>query len=138
MKGISILGLVILASSSLVQAMTVKEGDITGKTNLIGISQASVNGTLESVLTDSSGLSIYTFELDSANVSKCSGSCVSVWPPLHVPAGSAILAPFGKIKGNDGQDQLTLDGFPLYHYSADKKPGDAFGQYPKWNVVIVN
>ena len=131
---LAILGWVIGSNA---QAITVHEGDIANKTNLIGIAKTSVNGQEESILTDDAGISLYTFRSDSSNVSKCLGGCLTTWPPMHVPANATIAAPFGKIQGNDGVAQLTLNGLPLYHYDDDKKPGDAFGQYPKWDVIVV-
>jgi predicted lipoprotein with Yx(FWY)xxD motif len=125
------------SAQTLAQAMTVKEADITHKTDLIAIAKVRVNGRMESILTDKAGLSLYTFELDSVNVSKCSGPCLAEWPSLHVPTGEPVSAPFGTIQGNDGQPQLTLNGLPLYYYDGDKKPGDAFGQYPSWDAVEV-
>ena len=62
------------AFTSTAQAMTVKEADITHKTDLIAIAKVRVNGKVESILTDKAGLSLYTFTLDSVNASKCSRS----------------------------------------------------------------
>ena len=119
------------------QAMTVQATDIANKTSLIAVSSVKVNGKTENILTDDKGISLYTFELDTANISNCSGKCLKEWPPEHVPAGANPATPFGTINGNDGQPQLTLNGAPLYHYDDDQKPGDAFGQYPKWDAIIV-
>jgi predicted lipoprotein with Yx(FWY)xxD motif len=137
MKHILALGLVLSGMGSIAQAITVKENEIVGKTRLVAITEVTLRGKALSILADSKGLSLYTFALDSAGTSKCTGPCLSVWPPQHVPAGEKVLAPFNKIKGNDGQLQLTLEGLPLYHFGDDKRPGDVFGQYPKWDVVAV-
>ena len=127
----------VMAAASIAQAMTVKEADVTHKTNLIATAKVRVNGKMESILTDKAGFSLYTFTLDSMNVSKCSGPCLAEWPSLHVPPGESVSAPFGTIQGNDGQPQLTLNRLPLYRFDGDKKPGDAFGQYPSWDAVVV-
>jgi len=119
------------------EAMTVKEGDIAGKTNLVLVEDTAIHGTKATILADAKGMSLYTFDADSQGVSHCSGSCLQEWPPLHVPAGTSVAAPFGTIQGNDGQTQLTLNGLPLYHYDDDKKPGDTFGVYPSWEAIIV-
>ena len=112
-------------------------GSVNG-TNLVSEINTTVNGQSATVMTDKNGMSLYTFVQDSPNVSTCRGSCLSEWPPMHVPAGAQVTTPFGVINGNDGQPQLTFNGLPLYHYSGDQKPGDAFGQYPGWNAVILN
>jgi predicted lipoprotein with Yx(FWY)xxD motif len=132
-----LISLLFMAAGSMANAMTVTEGQITGKSNLIAVADISVNGKAESILTDSNGFSLYTFEQDAAGVSQCSGACLTEWPPEHAPAGSTVTAPFDTIKGNDGQPQLTLNGLPLYHYSSDTKPGEAFGQYPGWDAIVV-
>lgn len=117
--------------------MSVNKADIDGRTTLATVAQAAVKGVQQLILVDEAGLSLYTFDADSFNVSACKGGCLNVWPPQHVPAGALVNPPFGMITGNDGQNQLTLNGMPLYHYQADKKPGDTFGEYPSWHVITV-
>jgi predicted lipoprotein with Yx(FWY)xxD motif len=101
------------------------------------MTKAKVNGHLKNILTDSAGISVYTFELDKPATSVCKKACLNEWPPVHVPSGNNPQSPFGKIVGNDGLEQLTLNGLPLYYYDEDKKTGDTFGQYPQWDVVVV-
>jgi predicted lipoprotein with Yx(FWY)xxD motif len=137
MKLISTALILAICTGSVAQAITVKEGDIAGKTNLVAVADASVKGQNETILTDSNGITLYTFERDTANVSNCSGGCLSEWPPQHVPNGVTVQAPFATIKGNDGQTQLTLNGLPLYHYDDDQKPGDTFGEYTGWDVIVI-
>ena len=43
----------------------------------------------------------------------------------HSPEVSATL---GTIKRSDGSTQLTVNGWPMYTYSADSGPGQASGQ----------
>ncbi len=133
-------GLVACAGSAhahLAASTNATAGSISG-TNLVSELTATVNGRPATIMTDRNGMSLYTFGQDTTNVSNCSGSCLSEWPPRHVPAGDQVLSPFGVINGNDGQPQLTYNSLPLYHYSGDQKPGDVFGQYPGWNAVIIN
>jgi predicted lipoprotein with Yx(FWY)xxD motif len=117
--------------------MTVSQADIIGRTTLASVARAQVKGIPTSILVDEVGMTLYTFDSDKFNVSACKGGCLTVWPPIHVPAGTAVNPPFGMITSNDGQSQLTLNGMPLYHYSTDKKPGDTFGEYPSWHVITV-
>ena len=117
--------------------MTVNYADIDDKTTLTDMAQAIVKGLQTFVLVDENKMTLYTFDADQPNVSNCKGGCLSVWPPEHVPAGATVQAPFGTITGNDGQQQLTLNGTPLYHFKSDAKPGDAFGEYGTWHVITV-
>lgn len=87
------------------------------------------------VVTDSQGYTLYRFERDFNNppISNCFAACADRWPPAE--PGDGIITTKGisrrlvnKIKRRDGKYQLTLNGWPLYRYSGDKKPGDATGQ----------
>jgi predicted lipoprotein with Yx(FWY)xxD motif len=123
--------------SAFAGGITVSEKEITNKTPLVAVADVSLKGVKATILTDDKGISLYTFEIDKAGKSNCSGGCLGEWPPEHVPANTPVAAPFGTIMGNDGKPQLTLNGLPLYHYDDDKKPGDTFGQYPEWDAVLV-
>ncbi|MGH4030171.1 SCO0930 family lipoprotein [Actinomycetota bacterium Odt1-20B] len=86
------------------------------------------------VVTDSGGFTLYRFDKDTAQppASTCSGDCAKTWPP--VLAEGAVAAPgvdkslLGSVTRSDGTKQLTLDGWPMYRYAMDAKPGDAKGQ----------
>jgi len=129
--------LAILFMTTNVWALTVHDRDIHGKTNLTTTAVRTVKGKKITILVDKDGFSLYTFDEDKANVSNCSGGCLTEWPPQHAPAGSQVDSPYATIKGNDGQPQLILQGLPLYHYGDDKQPGDTFGEYPEWHVIEV-
>lgn len=87
------------------------------------------------LLTDKNKISLYTFDEDSENKTNCAGSCLTVWPPMIVPANAAVSAPFATITLADGRKQLTVDKLPLYYFFQDKKPGDLKGEYPDWRPV---
>ncbi|MDI3389203.1 SCO0930 family lipoprotein [Streptomyces sp. B-S-A8] len=86
------------------------------------------------VLTDSAGFTLYRFDRDTAKPSKsaCAGECAETWPV--VAADGAKAAPgvdpalVGSVTREDGTEQLTVAGWPMYRYAADEKPGDAKGQ----------
>lgn len=137
MKTWIILTTLIAGLSAQATPLKVKRSEIEGKSSLIAIAQRSVNGNSKTILIDDQGMSLYTFAIDSVNKSKCSGECLTEWPPEHVRPNATVQAPFGTIQGNDGQPQLTLNGLPLYHYDDDKQPGDVFGQYPQWDTIEV-
>lgn len=80
------------------------------------------------VLTNSKGLTLYTFAIDGMNKSKCSGSCSHYWPPEKGPVtATGIKGTFGTIKRSDGTTQETWNGHPLYTYIGDTAPGQAKG-----------
>ncbi|WP_309030764.1 SCO0930 family lipoprotein [Streptomyces alfalfae] len=86
------------------------------------------------VVTDSEGFTLYRFDKDSARPPKstCDAACLAAWPV--VAADGAKAAPgvdeslLGEVTAADGAKQLTIDGWPMYRYAKDTKPGDAKGQ----------
>jgi predicted lipoprotein with Yx(FWY)xxD motif len=87
----------------------------------------TINGT--TVLTNSAGFTLYWFAIDASGVSKCTGSCVTYWPPVKGPAtaGSGVTGTVGTITRSDGTAQVTYDGHPLYTYVGDSAPGQNKG-----------
>ncbi len=107
-----------------------------GFTREIGLVQRStfiVNNLVKTYATLPSGLSLYTFNMDSFNVSNCSGDCAEKWPPVLVDDAEALLlrqlswcrAHF--IERENGLKQLTINGKPVYTYYLDRVLGDFKG-----------
>ena len=94
----------------------------------------SENAKLGQVLTDSTGKTLYRFDNDTAEPPKsnCDGECATAWPPVLADGTTAPSgvdkALVGSVTRSDGSKQLTVDGWPLYFYAKDTKPGDALGQ----------
>jgi predicted lipoprotein with Yx(FWY)xxD motif len=94
----------------------------------------ATNQELGEVLTDSSGLTLYRFDKDTAEPPKssCDGDCAKKWPP--VPADDATAgagvdeALLGSVTRSDGTKQLTIDGWPAYRFAKDTSAGDVNGQ----------
>lgn len=89
------------------------------------------------ILTTPDGMTVYTFDKDSAGASSCYGDCAEEWAPVMAAADAQ---PFGKmsvIARTDGTHQWAYDGMPLYHYDDDDAPGDVEGDNEKgvWHVV---
>lgn len=88
------------------------------------------------VLVDGRGMTVYTFDKDSAETSACTGKCAENWPP--VMAGKAsVAAPYSVITREDGSKQLAYKGKPLYTFTKDKKAGDKTGDKAMnaWHAV---
>jgi predicted lipoprotein with Yx(FWY)xxD motif len=81
------------------------------------------------VLTNSQGLTLYTFAPDKPNKSVCYGDCATYWPPVpgNMSAGPGVTGTIGTITRTDGTKQATYDGHPLYTYVGDHAPGTASG-----------
>jgi predicted lipoprotein with Yx(FWY)xxD motif len=84
-----------------------------------------------SFLVDARGMALYINSRDSGMASTCSGSCSQVWPPLTVTdvpvAGKGVAGLLGILSRPDGRQQVTYDGWPLYYFTGDTRPGYAAG-----------
>jgi len=88
--------------------------------------------TAGSVLTDPTGMALYTRTADPPGRSTCDDACAAIWLPLQPAAGPLTLpggasGTLGLITRDDGTQQVTYDGAPLYIYTGDLKPGDVTG-----------
>jgi len=133
---LSALGLVATAFSvALVLAVPGGPAGANGSSSLaktVKVSTAKVVG-VGSVLTTSSGLTLYRFTEDSPGVSTCTGACAKIWPPLLASKGAHVSGPHG-VKGlsllhvGNGHWQVAFHKLPLYTFEGDKKRGQAHGQ----------
>jgi predicted lipoprotein with Yx(FWY)xxD motif len=99
---------------------------------------------LGKVLTDAAGFTLYTFKNDTTpGKSSCTGSCAANWPPATAttapPAPSGVTGTVALITRDDGSQQITFDGKPVYRFAADKAPGDVNGDGVSnvWFAVVV-
>ncbi len=79
------------------------------------------------ILVDTNGMSLYTFDPDTATSSACNGGCAANWPPLAAPADADEGGKFTAITRDDGTKQWAYDGQPLYLWVNDRQPGDITG-----------
>jgi predicted lipoprotein with Yx(FWY)xxD motif len=84
---------------------------------------------------DQEGWILYRFDKDTAKppATNCVEKCEQVWPPAYTEDGEPEVTGIndeivGVVNRPDGTKQLTLDGWPLYRYIGDKKPGTWKGQ----------
>jgi predicted lipoprotein with Yx(FWY)xxD motif len=96
------------------------------------VATESISGVGD-VLVDSSGMALYTNDMDTGSKIACTDQCVTEWVPLAAPSGgqpssddSAVQAKLGTAKRPDGSSQVTFDGVPLYTFVEDS-PGQATG-----------
>jgi len=76
---------------------------------------------------DLQGMTLYTFDKDTATKSACNGKCAVEWPPLKVAAGAKASHNWTIVTRADGSKMWAYKGHPLYTFIEDKKPGDATG-----------
>lgn len=78
-------------------------------------------------------MTLYVFTNDTDGTSTCTGGCADAWPPLlgdgsDVVAGAGVSGTFGTTTRDDGSQQVTHNGQPLYYYASDQAAGDATGE----------
>jgi len=78
-------------------------------------------------LTNTAGMTLYTFDKDAAGKSACNGPCAGNWPPLMAAADAKPSGDYTVITRDDGGKQWAHKGKPLYRWSKDQKPGDRTG-----------
>ncbi|MEV7523033.1 SCO0930 family lipoprotein [Streptomyces sp. NPDC091371] len=85
-------------------------------------------------IVDGKGMTVYRFKPDTAwpMVSKCVGDCLAKWPvvpPVDKANAKGITERnYLVLDRPDGKKQQTVDCWPVYTFTGDKKPGDINGQ----------
>ncbi|HEY9010172.1 MAG TPA: hypothetical protein VIN06_04095 [Devosia sp.] len=79
------------------------------------------------VLTDANGMTLYTYDKDTAGVTNCYDKCAQNWPPLIADASAAAEGDFTLVDRTDGTKMWAYKGMPLYLWVKDMKPGDTTG-----------
>lgn len=89
---------------------------------------------LGSVLVNSAGMTVYSPEQEANGKIKCTGACLSFWFPVTVSsagqlhAAGGLTGKLGTIRRpDDGKQQLTYNGKPLYTFKLDSSPGQVSG-----------
>jgi len=83
----------------------------------------------DGMLTGSNGMTLYTFDKDTAGSGKsvCNGPCANNWPPLLAADGDAASGDYSIVVRDDGKKQWAFKGKPLYFWVKDQKAGDKTG-----------
>ncbi|MFD7642698.1 hypothetical protein ACFV4P_18780 [Kitasatospora sp. NPDC059795] len=139
-RRITLLAAGALASAALIAGCGSSGGSSSSTMHTGSQTQATLmttqNGTLGTLVTDGQGFTLYRFDMDTNNPSTthCTGSCATLWPPeLTTGSGAPALKGIDSklvstVTRPDGTHQVTLNGWPLYRYAPDTKPGQTNGQ----------
>ena len=123
-----------LAATGLLVFSATGQAQESTSENMIRTVEQAPYGTY---LTDHEGMSLYMFGNDArGSQSTCQDACANAWPAytttLPPEAGEGVdAAKIGTIERENGAQQATYAGWPLYYFKGDKQAGDALGQ----NVV---
>jgi len=85
------------------------------------------------ILVAPTGQVLYALTADSPGTAACTGSCLSIWPPLTTTgtpvAGAGVRASLlGTFKLASGTLQVTYSGHQLYRYAGDGSAGETKGE----------
>jgi predicted lipoprotein with Yx(FWY)xxD motif len=83
--------------------------------------------TVDGVLTNSAGMTLYTFDKDAPGKSNCNGPCATNWPPLAAGADAKPSGAYTLVTRDDGSKMWAYKSKPLYTWIKDQKPGDKTG-----------
>ena len=86
-----------------------------------------------------SGMTLYTFDKDTADSGKsaCNGPCAALWPPLMASATDRPSGAYTVVTRDDGSHQWAYTGKPVYTYKPDQKAGDRTGDNFRdvWHII---
>ena len=90
------------------------------------VKTADIGGKM--VLTDAKGMTLYIWDKDAVGESNCYDKCATAWPPLLVPADTAVTGDFTLVARKDTDQKIVAyKGWPLYLWFKDTKPGETTG-----------
>jgi len=97
----------------------------------VKVATATVATKSESVLTTAAGLTLYYLTSDTTTAPKCTGTCLSNWPPLlsagPPPSGTGLTGTLTVAKNANGS-QVAYNGHLLYRFASDVAKGDVKGE----------
>jgi predicted lipoprotein with Yx(FWY)xxD motif len=82
---------------------------------------------MDGVLTNTAGMTLYTFDKDAGEKSACNGPCAASWPPLMAGSDAKVSGDWTIVTRDDGTKQWAYKGKPLYLWVKDQKPGEKTG-----------
>ncbi|MEU2394125.1 SCO0930 family lipoprotein [Streptomyces sp. NPDC007369] len=109
-------------------------GEGSGAAPATGKLSVAKNPKLGDIVVDGNGMTVYRFKKDTAwpMASNCTGDCLAKWPvvpPVDKANAKGIIEKgFSVLDRPDGKKQQSIDCWPIYTFTGDKKPGDTNGQ----------
>lgn len=76
---------------------------------------------------DAKGMTLYSFDKDTAIKSNCIDACAKEWPPLKAEKDSKASGKWTVVARADGSNMWAYDGHPLYTFLKDTKAGEVMG-----------
>jgi predicted lipoprotein with Yx(FWY)xxD motif len=123
------------ASTTTTTTTTAPADDSSTTTTEAGGTAVSVELTESDLgqILSSGGRTLYLFTPDAGGTPTCNDDCATSWPALVADGtptvGDGLDATlFASATRDDGDEQVTVDGWPLYFFSGDVSPGDTNGQ----------
>nr|WP_246422041.1 hypothetical protein [Nocardiopsis mwathae] len=107
-----------------------KDQDLASPTKL----KVKDHDELGDIVVDEKGFTLYRFDQDTADppASNCDADCEQKWPPVWAGEGITIEggddSEAGTLEWDNGQEQVTLGGWPLYYYAGDTAPDQTNGE----------
>ena len=98
------------------------------------VSLDTATTSLGMIVVDGKGMTVYEYgkDVQGSGASTCTGQCATNWPAVpggtSAPTLKGVTGTVATIKGVDGKQQLTLNGWPLYYYVGDTAAGQTSGQ----------
>jgi predicted lipoprotein with Yx(FWY)xxD motif len=135
------LGQIVLASLALL--LIAASGSAGARSSKVVAKQVESATLGKTVLANLRGHTLYSLSAEKNGRFICTGSCLSSWRPLLVPANTKPTGPvkLGTIQRPEGKTQVTYRGRPLYAFVNDSKPGEANGEGIKdvgtWHAATV-
>lgn len=109
------------------------------------------NATLGNILVDAEGITLYYFSKDVNGDAMCADGCLANWPAFYAeeitPGAGLDAADFENIVREDGANQTTYKGWPLYYFAGDGEAGDTNGEglsdiwfvaKPDYSIMLAN
>jgi predicted lipoprotein with Yx(FWY)xxD motif len=105
-------------------------GESAPASEAAGLALTVVETTAGSALAGEGGLTLYINSQETDGTIVCTDDCLANWPALEAPvdAGDADAALLGTITRDDGIEQVTYNGYPLYYFAGDAAEGEATGE----------
>ena len=97
----------------------------------------------QALLASSFAQTLYVFDPDQAAAKpSCAGTCAEKCPPLILSdaEGKTLRAPYAVVARDNGLNQVTYQGRPVYTFFLDRVPGDIKGDGlgGVWHIIKLN